>query len=339
MLKAIPVTILTGFLGSGKTTLINHYLKQNRDEKLVVIENEFGPINLDSQLLSNQTSLNIVELTNGCICCTVQGELTTALHQLFNDRLSQKIQFDRLIIETTGLADPAPIIQTFFIDEMLKNCFKLDGIVTLADCEHILTQIEEHPVALSQIGFADRIILTKIERISESQLEDISTKLKTINQKAELISSTSDGIPSNIWLDIDAFDLDEHLTISKSLIRFNPLDHQSERISLKQSAVTIKQNHSNTIRSAVLYANELDIKKAGAFMEKLIDQYGHDLLRYKGIFAIKDESRKLIVQGVHKIVGFDYGSNWLPMDEKRSILVIIGRNIPFKEIETQFTSL
>lgn len=331
----LPVTLLTGFLGSGKTTLINYLLENNRDEKVIIIENEFGPVNVDSNLLNVTTDIQIVEMTNGCICCTVQGELTDALHKLHEQKITGKLQFDRLIIETTGLADPAPIIQTFFIDDLIRETVQLDAIITLVDAQHILQHLDEHRVALSQIGFADRIILTKTDSIDEPQKTKVLNRIHNINNKAIIFEAINGQIPKSQWIDIHAFDLSDELTINKGFFVINPNKKLSADFKpLPLQKQTISWN--DDICSYLFEAGDLDIKKIGAFMETLVEQYGNDMLRYKGVLAIKDNPQRLIVQGVHKVVGFDYGSPWSASSERVSRLVIISRTLPFDELNQAF---
>ncbi len=329
----LPVTLLTGFLGSGKTTLINYLLENNHNEKIMIIENEFGPVNLDSNLLTPNQDIQIVEMTNGCICCTVQGELTKALHQLHAERQAGKLQFDRLIIETTGLADPAPIIQTFFIDELIRETIRLDAIITIVDSQHILQHLNEHRVAVSQIGFADRIILSKTDCITEQQQIEILNRIQKINSKATIYQAINGKIAKSQWLDIHAFDLDEELVLNKGFFIVNP----SKQLETNFKTIPYQTSSWNDdICSYLFEAGELDLKKIGSFMENLVEKYGNDMLRYKGILAIKDNNQRLIVQGVHKIVGFDYGSPWQQASEKISRLVVISRTLPFDELNKEF---
>lgn len=331
----LPVTILTGFLGAGKTTLINYLLNHNQHEKILIIENEFGAVNVDSGLLKKDDNIEIVEMTNGCICCSVQGELTEALHQLHQKRLEGQVEFDRLIIETTGLADPAPILQTFFIDDLIRETIQLDAVITLVDSEHILKQLDEHRVASSQIGFADRIILTKADRINEQQKQAVLDRINKINQKALIFEAIQGQIPKQEWLDIHAFDLSDELELNKG---FFVIDTSKQLMAdFKPFSVNnTKQSWNDDICSYVFEAGELDLKKIGSFTEQLIEQYGNDMLRYKGVLAIKDQPQRLIVQGVHKVVGFDYGAPWQSANERISRLVIISRKLPFEQLEKEF---
>ncbi|OCG09966.1 GTP-binding protein [Gilliamella sp. wkB178] len=334
-LSLLPVTLLTGFLGSGKTTLINYLLENNRNEKIIIIENEFGPVNVDSNLLNVSSDIQIVEMTNGCICCTVQGELTDALHKLHSQRISGELQFDRLIIETTGLADPAPIIQTFFIDDLIRETIQLDAIITLVDAQHILHHLDEHRVAASQIGFADRIILTKSDCVDKQQKTEVLNRIHKINNKAVIFEAINGQIPKSQWLDIHAFALSDELAINKGFFVINPsqkLETNFKPFPLQKRAKSWNDN----ICSYLFEAGELDIKKIGVFMDALVEQYGNDMLRYKGVLAIKNNPQRLIVQGVHKVVGFDYGSPWQKPSEKISRLVVISRTLPFDELNQLF---
>ncbi|WP_392566866.1 GTP-binding protein [Utexia brackfieldae] len=333
----LPVTILTGFLGAGKTTLINYLLTQDKTEKILIIENEFGPTNIDSQLFPSAQNIEVLEMTNGCICCSVQGELTTALHQLNQRRLAGTLHFDRLIIETTGLADPAPILQTFFIDTLIRETFEIDGIITLVDSEHILKQLDEHRVAHSQIGFADRLILTKTDRISTAQKETVLHRLATINRKATLFVAVKGEIPKAAWLDIHAFELTDELEMNKGFFVIDAQRPQSTHYQpLIQQPTSQHLSYNDDIRSYLFEAGELDIKTIGAFVETLIEQYGNDMLRYKGVLAIKDNPAKLIVQGVHKVVGFDYAALWQADEVPQSRFVVISRKLPFERLYQQF---
>ncbi|OCG70522.1 GTP-binding protein [Gilliamella sp. Occ3-1] len=331
----LPVTLLTGFLGSGKTTLINYLLTHNHNEKVIIIENEFGPVNIDSNLLNVNSEIQIVEMTNGCICCTVQGELTEALHKLHEKRSAGELQFDRIIIETTGLADPAPIIQIFFIDDLIRETIQLDAIITLVDAQHILKHLNEHRVALSQIGFADRIILTKTDCINNEKKAEVINRIHKINHKAIIFEAVKGQIPKSQWLDIHAFDLSDELTINKGFFVINPtqkFEADFKPLPLQKQVTSSDDN----VCSYLFEAGELDLKKIGAFMESLVKQYGNDMLRYKGVLAIKDNDQRLIVQGVHKVVGFDYGSPWQNSSERISRLIIISRTLPFNELNEAF---
>ncbi|MEN3931619.1 GTP-binding protein [Microvirga sp. W0021] len=322
-MQLVPVTVLTGFLGSGKTTLINYLLEQHPEEKIAIVENEFGAVNIDSALLKPQTGVEIIELSSGCICCSVRGELTEALHDLLSRRDQGTLKFDRLILETTGLADPAPVVQTFFVDEQLRERIALDAVVTLVDCEHANRQMDENRVAVSQVGFADRLILTKVDRVDAAAKTKLVERLRKINARAEIIEADHGRLPRAAWIDVAAFNLDDALKVDPSFLE-KPQDDENEH------------SWEDNIQSRVYQAGELDIGLIGNFMEETIERFGNDMLRYKGIFAIAGEPRRLIVQGVHKVVGFDYGSEWQPEETRGSTLVIIGRELPVKDIREGF---
>lgn len=323
--KILKVTILTGFLGSGKTTLINHLL-QSTKKKFAIIENEFGSVNIDSSLIkANLNDIEIKELTNGCLCCSLRGELTSALVEIL-DRIDQaSLNIEHLILETTGLADPAPIIQTFFVDEVLRERIILDAVITLVDIKHILQQINEHKVVASQLAFADRILLTKSDLVDEEELEKVLNRINKINKKAEIFEVENGKIAEELWIDIDAFSMDDNLKVNQGFFQAN-----SKFSLFKKNELSFEDN----ISSLVIEAGELDVDKIGAFMEELIEKYGNDMLRYKGILAIKDEEQKLIIQGVHKVVAFDYGDNF--EGEKKSLFIVIGRALPEEEFQKAF---
>ncbi len=327
----LPVTILTGFLGAGKTTLINYLLEHNVGERIAIIENEFGAVNVDGALLKSTQDVEIVELSNGCVCCSIRGELTQSLHDLLAKIDSGAFKADRLILETTGLADPAPIIQAFFVDEMIRERIMLDAVITLVDAMHILKQLDEHRVAASQIGFADRIILTKTDCVDEAHKETVLERLHTINAKADIFEAYKGELPKEILIAIGAFELSDTLHIKNGFYQAT----DAKNIQFKSFSTTKQtRSWSDDITSYVFEAGELDIKKIGAFMETLVETYGNDMLRYKGVLAVENDERRLIVQGVHKVVGFDFG---MPFEqERRSLLVVIGRYLPFEELKKGF---
>lgn len=338
----VPATILTGFLGAGKTTLLNHLLRENRGEKIAIIENEFGEVNLDSRLLTSGTDVEIVELTNGCVCCTVRGELTSALQNLLARRDADTLAFDRLILETTGLADPAPVIQTFFVDEMLRERFQLDAVITLVDSEHAQKQLDEHRVAASQIGFADRLLLAKTDRLllTKADCDDAKTllidRLRKINARAPIVEVVHGQLPREEWLDLHAFNLESALAVDEAFVASNVSAHAF--VPIRQPKSLLKRSWNDSIGSHVLEAGEMDLVRVGTWMESLIEDHGNDMLRYKGILAIADEPRRLIVQGVHKVVGFDYGEPWRSEETRRSMLVVIGRELPIETMKNGFTA-
>ncbi|MDR0770688.1 MAG: GTP-binding protein [Burkholderiales bacterium] len=330
----VPATILTGFLGSGKTTLLNHLLSENRGEKIAIIENEFGEINLDSRLLTKGAEVEIIELTNGCVCCTVRGELTSALQDLLARRDTGTLSFDRLILETTGLADPAPVIQTFFVDDALRERFQLDAVITLVDSEHAQKQLDEHRVAASQIGFADRLLLTKADRIQDDGKALLIDRLRKINARAPIVEVLHGQLPPADWLDLHAFNLESALSVDEAFVA--PNTSAPVFVAIRQPQTLLNRSWNDSIGSHVLEAGEMDLVRVGAWMESLIEDHGNDMLRYKGILAVAGEPRRLIVQGVHKVVGFDYGEPWRPEEARSSVLVVIGRELPVEAMKSGF---
>ena len=332
MTQAVAVTLLTGFLGAGKTTLLNHYLRHHANASVAILENEFGAANIDGALLQKGELVNVIELSNGCVCCSVRGEFRAALTGLLARRAAGELQFERLIVETTGLADPAPIIQTFFVEEELRDALRLDAVITLADCQHIARQLDEHPVAAAQLGFADRILLTKTDCVDAPTREAAIERIHRINAKAQLIDIVQGECPAEFWLDLEAFSLSDELALSRglSIVRADQQGFEAFRPLSAQP-----RSWHDAIQAHLFEGGELDLKQIGAFMEQCVEQHGNDMLRYKGVLAIAGESRRLIVQGVHKVVGFDYGSPW-GEERPQSRLVIIGRYLPIAGLREGF---
>jgi len=333
--KILPVTILTGFLGAGKTTLINYLLEHIHGEQIAIIENEFGRVGVDGELLKGHANIEVIELSNGCVCCSIRGELTEALRGLIAKMDSGQIVVDRILLETTGLADPAPIVQTFFLDEILAERLALDAVVTLVDAIHILKQLDEHRVCASQIGFADRMILTKTDAVDEVHKEAVLARLHAINAKADIFQAYKGALPKESWIGINAFELGDTLKINQGF--FQTATPKATSLQFTHfSASKPTQSWDDDITSYVFETGELNLQKIGAFMENLVEEYGNDMLRYKGVFAIAGEDNRLIVQGVHKVVGFDYGSPW--EDKRQSLLVIIARAIPYANLKEAFVA-
>ena len=332
MTQAVAVTLLTGFLGAGKTTLLNHFLRHHGDASVAILENEFGAANIDGALLEGGAGVSVVELSNGCVCCSVRGEFGAALRDLLARRATGELQFERLIVETTGLADPAPIIQTFFVEEALRDALRLDAVITLADCEHIGRQLDEHPVAAAQLGFADRILLTKTDRVDEATRAAAIARIHKINARAQILDIVRGECPAALWLDLDAFTLSDELSLSQGIRIVRGGDLGLEAFGPLSAR---PRSWHDAISAQLFEGGELDLKKIGAFMESCIEQHGNDMLRYKGVLAIAGEPRRLIVQGVHRVAGFDYGSPWGD-ETPRSRLVIIGRYLPVEVLRADF---
>lgn len=309
--KLIPVTILTGFLGSGKTTLLNRILKENHGLKIAVIENEFGEEGVDNDLLMQNEQENIVEMNNGCLCCTVRGDLVRILGNMAERKHKGEIQFDRVVIETTGMADPGPVAQTFFVDDTVAESYTLDAVITVVDAKHGMQQLDEHREIQQQVGFADRLLLSKTDLCTEDEVQTLRKRLIRINARAEVMISDHGNAPIAKLLDVRGFNLNSILDIAPDF-----LDED-------------KHTHNDDIQSFV-FKNEkpFDGQKFEEFMGSVTQVYGPDMLRYKGILQIKGNERRALFQGVHMLMGLDWGRKWEPSDKKESKIVFIGRKLP-----------
>jgi G3E family GTPase len=306
----VPVTILTGFLGAGKTTLLNRILKEDHGKRIAVIENEFGETGVDSEIIE-KTDEQIVEMNNGCICCTVRGDLIRILGTLKEKRDKGDLKFDRVVIETTGMADPGPVAQTFFTDEEIGNYYLLDSILTVVDAKHAPKQLDEFHEAQEQVGFADRILMSKTDLVSEGDVETLSKRLKKMNPRAPIKKVHFGEAPIDEMLDIRGFNLNAILELDPDFL------------------VDSSHEHHDEVESFVFRSKKaFDGKKLEQFLSGMIQVYGPDLLRYKGILWMKGNPRRVIFQGVHMMMGGDMGKPWTKADKKESILVFIGKKLP-----------
>ncbi|HFI5335300.1 TPA: GTPase [Serratia liquefaciens] len=317
-MKPIAVTILTGFLGAGKTTLLRHILNAEHGYKIAVIENEFGEVPIDNALIGDRAS-RITTLSNGCICCSKSNELADALLDLLDGVDQGQLAFDRLLIECTGMADPGPITQTFFSHEILCERFLLDGIITLVDAAHADQQLTQFSIAQAQVGYADRILLTKTDVAPDC--EALIQRLQQMNARAPVYKVTHGDIDLSVLFDIEGFVLNDKLTLTTPLFR---------RIPQAQ----------NNIGSIVVYHDQpLELMQISEVMEGLLLEYADSLLRYKGILSIKGEPRRLLFQGVQRLYNADWDREWLPEEERRSTLVFIGVDLPEEEIRGRIGGL
>lgn len=334
----IPTTILTGFLGAGKTTLLNRILRENHGHKIAVIENEFGEENIDNAILLQETNEQIIEMNNGCICCTVRGDLISALEKLIEQRDAGVINFDRLIIETTGLANPGPVAQTFFVDEEAGSHFMLDAVVTVVDAMHAMKQLDEHEEAQRQVGFADKILLSKTDLVSQEQLAALRARLVRMNPRATIVHSDFGKVAIAEVLDIKGFNLNAKLELDPDFLKEqelhehdcdehchhpHPHHHEGHHHDHHHS------HHSDDI-AAFVYRTErpFNTEKLDYFLGGLVQVYGPRMLRYKGVLYMEHADRKVIFQGVHQIMGTDIGGKWQDHEPKESKLVFIGKNLP-----------
>lgn len=314
----IAVTVLTGFLGAGKTTLLRQILHTQHRMKIAVIENEFGEIPIDSQLIGDRAT-RITTLANGCICCTRSGELESALLDLLDSVDKGEVQFDRLIIECTGMADPGPILQAFFAHEIICERYLLDGVITLVDAVHAMSQLDQFPLAQSQIGYADRILLTKTDVAGDCP--ELTERLQRINARAPVYTMVQGDIDPALLFNTRGFMLEEEVVAVK------PLFHH---IAPQQ----------NTVTSIVV---ELDYPVALAaisvVMEELLASFANNLMRYKGMLWIEDQPCRLLFQGVQRLYSADWDRPWQPDETPRSTLVFIGVQLPETEIREAFARL
>jgi G3E family GTPase len=312
----IPVTILTGFLGSGKTTLLNYILKQPHGHRIAVIENEFGEAGIDNELLVQDRDEQIIEMNNGCICCTVRGDLVRILGELAAKKKAGTVHFDRVVIETTGLADPAPVAQTFFVDEDISQRYLLDAIVTLVDARHAPQQLDEHHEAQEQVGFADRILLTKTDLVTPADVQSLRLRLARMNPRAPVRQAHFGVAAMDELLDIRGFNLNAILEIEPDFL--NDVSHE----------------HDDNVSSFVFREDRaLDLERLEDFLGSMVQVYGAQMMRYKGVLNVHGEPRRVVFQGVHMLMGAEMASVWKKGEVRNTKIVFIGKNLPRDRLE------
>jgi G3E family GTPase len=339
----IPTTILTGFLGAGKTTLLNRILQEEHGMRIAVIENEFGQENIDNEILVQDSSEQIVEMNNGCICCTVRGDLIVALGNLAQKRDAGEIQFDRVVIETTGLANPGPVAQTFFVDEEVGANYMLDAVVTVVDARHAMEQLDQHEEAQRQVGFADKILLSKTDLVTEEQLAALTTRLTRMNPRAPISKSDFGRAPIAEVLDLKGFNLNDKLELDPDFLLTEQThedghvhdehcghDHGHEHHHDHHDHHDHHHGHHSDDIAAFVFKSTrpFDTAKLDEFLGGLVNVYGPRMLRYKGVLFMQDADRKVVFQGVHQIMGSDLGAKWGENDVRGSKMVFIGKNLP-----------
>ena len=314
-MQKVPVTILTGFLGAGKTTLLGRILKERHGERIAVIENEFGEEGIDNELLFTGGAEQIVEMNNGCICCTVRGDLVRLLGDLRARRERDPDAFGRVIIETTGLADPAPVAQTFFIDEEIAAHYRLDAVITVVDALHAGAQLDAHHEAQEQVGFADRILVSKADLVGPEDERLLRQRLRRINRRAPIVPAHFGEVALAEVLDIHGFALDDILAIEPGF-----LGEESHE-------------HDDAVQSFAFRSDTpLDPERLQAFFRAALREHGPALMRYKGIVAFPGMAHRVVFQGVHMMMGSDIGSPWREGEARESRLVFIGRDLPRDEL-------
>jgi G3E family GTPase len=341
----IPTTILTGFLGSGKTTLLKRILSEAHGQKIAVVENEFGEENIDSEILVSDTTEQIVQMSNGCICCTIREDLRATLHSLAEKKRKGELHFDRVVIETTGLADPGPVAQTFFMDDEVAESYLLDAILTLVDAKHAATQLNERQEARRQVGFADRIFISKADLIDAGELDALKHRLTHMNPRAPQSVVHFGEVAIKDVLDVYGFNLNAKLDIDPDFLKDEhahhghahghedhvhgpDCDHPSHHPAHAHGAG--HHHHVDDDVKSFVFRSEraFDPAKLEDFLGAIVNIYGPRMLRYKGVLFMKDTERKVIFQGVHQLMGSDLGPVWGADEPRYSKMVFIGIDLP-----------
>jgi G3E family GTPase len=331
----IPVTVLTGYLGAGKTTLLNRILSENHGKKYAVIVNEFGEIGIDNDLIIGADE-EVFEMNNGCICCTVRGDLVRIMEGL----MKRKGKFDAIIVETTGLADPAPVAQTFFVDEDVQKNARLDAVVTVADAKWLSDRLKDAPEAKNQIAFADVIVLNKTDLVTKPELAEVEARIRAINPYARLHRTERCSVALADVLDRGAFDLDRILDIEPDFLEVDDHDHDHDHHGHDHDhGHGLKHYHDEDMQSLSLKTDKpLDPNMFMPWLQNLVQVEGGKILRSKGILAFHDDDDRYVFQGVHMMLEGNHQRKWKDGEPRQSRLVFIGRELPEELIRTGFES-
>ena len=332
-MSLIPATILTGFLGSGKTTLLKRVLTEAHGQKIAVIENEFGEENIDNDILVSDTQEQIVQMNNGCVCCTIREDLRATLSLLAEKRRKGELNFERLVIETTGLADPGPVAQTFFMDDEIAESYLLDSILTLVDAKHADQQLDTRQEARRQVGFADQIFISKSELVDAATADALSHRLKHMNPRAPQTRVHFGEVPLKQVFDLKGFNLNAKLDIDPDFLKAEEAhDHAHDHHDHEHGEHCDHphhHHHDDDVKSFVFRSNRpFDPAKLEDFLGAILQVYGPKMLRYKGVLRMKGMDKKVIFQGVHQLMGSDVGPAWGPGETKTSKMVFIGIDMP-----------
>ena len=338
-MSLIPATIITGFLGSGKTTLLKRILQEAHGQKIAVIENEFGEENIDSDILVTESKEQIIQMSNGCICCSIREDLRATLQLLAAKKRKGLLDFDRVVIETTGLADPGPVAQTFFMDEEIAESYLLDSILTLVDAKHAANQLNERQEARRQVGFADQIFISKTDLVAKDEVDALMHRLKHMNPRAPQQAVHFGEVPIASVFDLRGFNLNAKLDIDPDFLTeeqgHDQHDHEhGENCDHPSHAAKDGQgghhhHHDDDVKSFVFKSDKaFDAAKLEDFLGAIVNIYGPRMLRYKGVLSMQGTDRKVIFQGVHQLMGSDLGPKWADGEQRNSKMVFIGLELP-----------
>lgn len=331
----IPATILTGFLGAGKTTLLKRVLTEAHGQKIAVIENEFGEENIDTDILVSDTNEQIIQMSNGCVCCTIREDLRTTLSDLAAKRRKGELDFERVVIETTGLADPGPVAQTFFMDDEIAEAYLLDSILTLVDAKHADEQLNTRQEARMQVGFADQIFVSKTDLVEPAAVDALIHRLKHMNPRAPIQTAHFGEVALSKVFDLRGFNLNAKLEIDPDFLKADDHGHDHhhhhdhDHEHGEHCDHPHHHHHDDDVKSFVFRSDKpFNPAKLEDFLGAIVQVYGPKMLRYKGVLFMKGTDKKVIFQGVHQMMGSDLGPKWMPGEKKQSKMVFIGIDLP-----------